>query len=110
VADGDIFFFLLMSSTETGLQGLIRDKTWFSVSTCRSLDACSSRGQSLDDVVALVIDIFWQVRSLLYNYLTDDEQGSVSGRNPIASINEILRDSKFSRDKTTVCYFITSAI
>jgi exocyst complex component 4 len=39
---------------------------------------------------------------LLYDYLTDEEQGSVSGRNPISSINEILRDGKFARDRTKV--------
>lgn len=43
-----------------------------------------------------------QVRTLLYDYLTNEEQGSVSGRNPISSINEILRDGKFARDRTKV--------
>ncbi|KAF8898925.1 exocyst complex component sec8 [Infundibulicybe gibba] len=40
-----------------------------------------------------------EVRALIYDYLTDEEQGSVSGRNPISSINEILREGRFGRDK-----------
>ena len=43
-----------------------------------------------------------QVRVLLSDYITDEEQGAVSGRNPISSINEILRDGRFSRDKAKV--------
>ncbi|KAJ7169705.1 exocyst complex component sec8 [Mycena filopes] len=41
-----------------------------------------------------------EVRTLIYDYLVDENEGSASGRNPISSINEILRESKFSRDKT----------
>ncbi|KAI0801047.1 Sec8 exocyst complex component-specific domain-containing protein [Fomes fomentarius] len=40
-----------------------------------------------------------EVRTLLSDYITDEEQGAVSGRNPISSINEILRDGRFNRDK-----------
>ena len=36
------------------------------------------------------------------DYLTDEEQGSVSGRNPLASINEVLREGKFGRDRSKV--------
>ncbi|KAJ7293405.1 exocyst complex component sec8 [Mycena rebaudengoi] len=45
-----------------------------------------------------------EVRTLIYDYLVDENQGSVSGRNPISSINEILRESKFSRDKTKAVF------
>lgn len=37
---------------------------------------------------------------MLHDYLTDEERGSVAGRNPISSINEILREGKFNRDKS----------
>ncbi|KZT30767.1 hypothetical protein NEOLEDRAFT_1159877 [Neolentinus lepideus HHB14362 ss-1] len=40
-----------------------------------------------------------EMRTLLNDYLNDEEQGSISGRNPISSINEILREQKFQRDK-----------
>ncbi|KAF9015552.1 exocyst complex component sec8 [Cyathus striatus] len=40
-----------------------------------------------------------EVRTLIYDYLTDEQQGSATGRNPISSINEILREGKFPRDK-----------
>ncbi|KAJ7487411.1 exocyst complex component sec8 [Mycena galericulata] len=45
-----------------------------------------------------------EVRTLIYDYLVDENQGAVSGRNPISSINEILRDNKFSRDKTKAVF------
>ncbi|KAF8807754.1 hypothetical protein BYT27DRAFT_7189848 [Phlegmacium glaucopus] len=40
-----------------------------------------------------------EVRTLIQTYLTDEQQGSSSSRNPISSINEILRDGKFNRDR-----------
>ncbi|EIW64251.1 exocyst subunit SEC8 [Trametes versicolor FP-101664 SS1] len=40
-----------------------------------------------------------EVRTLLSDYITDEEQGAISGRNPISSINEVLRDGRFTRDK-----------
>jgi hypothetical protein len=43
-----------------------------------------------------------QVQTLLHDYLTDEEQSSVAGRNPISSINEILREGRFTRDKHKV--------
>lgn len=43
-----------------------------------------------------------QIRTLLHDYLTDEEQSSVAGRNPISSINEILREGRFTRDKQKV--------
>jgi hypothetical protein len=43
-----------------------------------------------------------QVRTLLNDYITDEEQGVVSGRNPISSINEVLREGKYNRDKSKV--------
>ncbi|KDR85374.1 hypothetical protein GALMADRAFT_234199 [Galerina marginata CBS 339.88] len=40
-----------------------------------------------------------EVRTLISDYLTDEQQGSTVGRNPISSINEILRDGKFNRER-----------
>lgn len=45
------------------------------------------------------------MRSLLHDYLTDDQSGTVSSRNPIASVNEVLRAAKTSRDHTKVRLF-----
>src|SRR6266849_4485706 len=45
-----------------------------------------------------------KVRTLIYDYLVDENQGSVSGRNPISSINEILREGRFSRDKSKAVF------
>ncbi|KAG6830294.1 hypothetical protein H0H92_001372 [Tricholoma furcatifolium] len=43
-------------------------------------------------------------RTLIYDYLTDEDQGTVSGRNPISSINEILREGKFTRDRSKAVF------
>lgn len=40
-----------------------------------------------------------EVRTLIQDYLTDEQQGSSANRNPISSINEVLRDGKFNRDR-----------
>ncbi len=40
---------------------------------------------------------------MLNDYLNDEEQGAAGGRNPISSINEVLREGKFSRDRIKVC-------
>ncbi|KAF8578412.1 Sec8 exocyst complex component-specific domain-containing protein [Ramaria rubella] len=41
-----------------------------------------------------------EIRTILYDYLMDEAQGVSSGRNPINSINEILREGRIGRDKT----------
>ena len=48
------------------------------------------------------LNMLLQIRTLLSDHLTDEEQGSVSGRNPLASINEVLREGKFGRDRSKV--------
>ncbi|KAI0375224.1 hypothetical protein BV20DRAFT_1009421 [Pilatotrama ljubarskyi] len=40
-----------------------------------------------------------EVRTLISDYITDEEQGAISGRNPISSINDVLREGRFNRDK-----------
>ncbi|WVW79702.1 hypothetical protein I302_101672 [Kwoniella bestiolae CBS 10118] len=40
-----------------------------------------------------------EVRTLLRTYLTDDSQGSTLDRHPIPTINEVLRDGKWGRDR-----------
>ncbi|KAG7099005.1 hypothetical protein E1B28_000890 [Marasmius oreades] len=51
----------------------------------------------LDDIWSSIQS---EVRTLLYDYLTSEEESNIAGRNPVLSINEILRDGRFSRDKT----------
>lgn len=42
------------------------------------------------------------MRTLIRDYLIDEDQGAGAGRNPISSINEILREGKFTRDRSKV--------
>ncbi|KAI6047781.1 exocyst complex component sec8 [Pisolithus marmoratus] len=50
-----------------------------------------------------------EVRTLLHDYLTDEERSSVAGRNPIASINEVLREGHFTRDKLKAIFRFTDS-
>ncbi|VDB99571.1 unnamed protein product [Peniophora sp. CBMAI 1063] len=63
-------------------------------------DTSGAKPGSLFPLSELWIPIQAEVRTLLYDYVTDEEQGRMSGRNPIASINDVLRDGRFNRDKS----------
>ncbi|KAF8632974.1 hypothetical protein AX15_001571 [Amanita polypyramis BW_CC] len=45
-----------------------------------------------------------EVHNLTRDYLVDEEQGSSSGRHPILSINEALREGKLIRDKNKIIF------
>ncbi|KAF5384828.1 hypothetical protein D9615_001370 [Tricholomella constricta] len=62
-------------------------------------DTSGTKPGSLFPLAEVWTPIQMEVRTLIHDYLTDEDQGSVSGRNPISSINEILREGKFTRDK-----------
>ncbi|KAG5635065.1 hypothetical protein H0H81_012546 [Sphagnurus paluster] len=62
-------------------------------------DSSGTKPGSLFPLAELWAPIQTEVRTLIHDYLTDEDQVSVSGRNPISSINEILREGKFTRDK-----------
>ncbi|WVQ74376.1 hypothetical protein IAR50_003977 [Cryptococcus sp. DSM 104548] len=48
-----------------------------------------------------------EVKSLLSNYLTDDQQGSTLNRHHIMSVNELIRDPKIMRDKSRQMFRFT---
>ncbi|KAI9461755.1 Sec8 exocyst complex component-specific domain-containing protein [Boletus coccyginus] len=50
-------------------------------------------------IVDVWLPIQAEVRTLLNDYLTDEERSAVTGRNPITSINEVLREGRFTRDR-----------
>jgi len=41
-----------------------------------------------------------EIRTLLYDYVTGSGQGMTSGRNPISSISDVLREGRNNRDKS----------
>ena len=53
-------------------------------------------------MITLLKGVIVQVRTLLQDYITDEEKGTVSSRNPIVSINEVLREGRYHRDKSKV--------
>ncbi|KAG2159664.1 Sec8 exocyst complex component-specific domain-containing protein [Suillus bovinus] len=62
-------------------------------------DSSGAKPGALFPLADVWLPVQAEVRTLLHDYLTDEEQGSVAGRNPISSINEVLREGRFTRDK-----------
>ncbi|KAI0322694.1 Sec8 exocyst complex component-specific domain-containing protein [Amylostereum chailletii] len=63
-------------------------------------DSSGAKPGSLFPLSEIWTPIQAEVRTLLYDYVTDEEQSAISSRNPISSINDILREGKFNRDKS----------
>ncbi|KZT02404.1 uncharacterized protein LAESUDRAFT_730147 [Laetiporus sulphureus 93-53] len=63
-------------------------------------DSSGTKPGSLFPLAEVWMPVQAEVRTLIGDYVTDEEQGTVSGRNPMSSINEVLREGKFNRDKT----------
>ncbi|KIR32052.1 exocyst complex component 4 [Cryptococcus deuterogattii MMRL2647] len=64
-------------------------------------DSTTPKGSSINiPVLEMWRPVQQEIRTLLSNYLSDDRPGSRLDRNPILSINEVLRDPKVSRDKS----------
>jgi exocyst complex component 4 len=62
-------------------------------------DASGTKLGALFPISEIWVAVQAEIRGLLHDYLTSEEQ-SIVARNPISSINEILRENKFSRDKS----------
>ncbi|KAJ9101966.1 hypothetical protein QFC20_005115 [Naganishia adeliensis] len=45
-----------------------------------------------------------EVRTLMHDYLTDQDRGSDANSKPLTSVNEVLRDSKLARDRHKVVF------
>ncbi|KAH7910695.1 Sec8 exocyst complex component-specific domain-containing protein [Hygrophoropsis aurantiaca] len=67
-------------------------------------DSSGARPGALFPLTEAWLPIQAEIRTLLHDYLTDEEQSSVTGRNPISSINEVLRDGRFTRDKSKTVF------
>ncbi|KAI1789788.1 Sec8 exocyst complex component-specific domain-containing protein [Ganoderma leucocontextum] len=62
-------------------------------------DSSGTKPGALFPLEEVWVPVQAEVRTLLSDYITDEEQGAISGRNPISSINEILREGRFNRDR-----------
>ncbi|OCH94713.1 hypothetical protein OBBRIDRAFT_769063 [Obba rivulosa] len=96
------FFWTLYSKLEAVAQGLrVVYEVANRIGSRRDFkDSSGAKPGSLFPLAELWMPVQAEVRTLLSDYINDEEQGTVTGRNPISSINEVLRESKFSRDKT----------
>ncbi|KAH8099379.1 Sec8 exocyst complex component-specific domain-containing protein [Cristinia sonorae] len=62
-------------------------------------DSTGAKPGSLFPLAEIWAPVQAEIRTLLNDYITDEEQGAVSGRNPISSINEVLREGKYNRER-----------
>ncbi|KAI0249495.1 Sec8 exocyst complex component-specific domain-containing protein [Lactifluus subvellereus] len=62
-------------------------------------DSSGTKPGALFPLAEIWMPVQAEVRVLVNDYLTDEEQGVMSGRNPISSINDVLREGRFSRDR-----------
>ncbi|KAI9513074.1 Sec8 exocyst complex component-specific domain-containing protein [Russula earlei] len=63
-------------------------------------DSSGTRPGALFPLSEIWMPVQAEVRRLVHDYLTDEEQGVMSGRNPVSSINDVLREGRFSRDRS----------
>ncbi|KAF8445773.1 Sec8 exocyst complex component-specific domain-containing protein [Boletus edulis BED1] len=62
-------------------------------------DSSGAKPGTFFPIADVWLSIQAEVRILLNDYLTDEERSAVAGRNPITSINEVLREGRFTRDR-----------
>jgi exocyst complex component 4 len=74
------------------------------ISASSTMQHKASGGGSAVAIAADVVEIWKpiqaEVRTLLRDYLTSEDSSLASTRNPIASVNDVLRDGKTQRDRT----------
>ncbi|KZT75066.1 hypothetical protein DAEQUDRAFT_742424 [Daedalea quercina L-15889] len=95
------FFWTLYSKLDAITQGLrVVYEVSNRIGSRRNFtDSSGAKPGSLFPLAEVWMPIQAEVRTLISDYVTDEEQGTVSGRNPISSINEVLREGKFNRDR-----------
>ncbi|KAF9076098.1 Sec8 exocyst complex component-specific domain-containing protein [Rhodocollybia butyracea] len=96
------FFWTLYSKMDAVAQGLrVIYEVANRIGSRRDFkDSAGTKPGTLFPLVDIWLSIQVEMKTLIYDYLTNEDEGIMSGRNPISSINEILRDGRFSRDKT----------
>ncbi|KAK4705054.1 exocyst complex component 4, partial [Phenoliferia sp. Uapishka_3] len=70
----------------------------------------TSSGNILFSLLEVWKPVQQEVRALLHDYLTDDQSGTVTSRNPIVSVNEVLRLAKPRDNSKQIFKFADSDI
>ncbi|KIK70793.1 hypothetical protein GYMLUDRAFT_32854 [Collybiopsis luxurians FD-317 M1] len=96
------FFWTLYSKMDAVAQGLrVIYEVANRIGSRRDFkDSTGTKPGMLFPLVDIWVSIQAEMKTLVYDYLTNEDEGVMSGRNPISSINEILREGRFSRDRT----------
>ncbi|KAK7468709.1 exocyst subunit [Stygiomarasmius scandens] len=67
-------------------------------------DSSGTKPGALFSLTDIWISVQAEIKTLIYDYLTSEEEGNLTGRNPISSINEVLREGRFTRDRNKTIY------
>ncbi|KAK0506252.1 exocyst complex component sec8 [Armillaria luteobubalina] len=96
------FFWTLYSKMDAVAQGLrVIYEVANRIGSRRDFkDAAGTKPGALFPLADIWMSVQSEIRTLTSDYLTNEEQGAASGRNPVSSINEILREGRYSRDRT----------
>ncbi|KAK0465001.1 exocyst complex component sec8 [Desarmillaria tabescens] len=96
------FFWTLYSKMDAVAQGLrVIYEVANRIGSRRDFkDSAGTKPGALFPLADIWMSVQSEIRTLISDYLTNEEQGAASGRNPVSSINEILREGRYSRDKT----------
>lgn len=96
------FFWTLYSKMDAVAQGLrVIYEVANRIGSRRDFkDAAGTKPGALFPLTDIWMSVQSEIRTLTSDYLTNEEQGAASGRNPVSSINEILREGRYSRDRT----------
>ncbi|GAW04404.1 sec8 exocyst complex component specific domain-containing protein [Lentinula edodes] len=96
------FFWTLYSKVDAVSQGLrVIYEVANRIGSRREFkDSTGTKPGTLFPLVDIWISIQAEMKTLVYDYLTNEDEGVTSGRNPISSINDTLREGRFSRDRT----------
>ncbi|KAL8293460.1 hypothetical protein RQP46_000161 [Phenoliferia psychrophenolica] len=70
----------------------------------------TSSGNLLFSLIEVWKPVQHEVRALLHDYLTDDQSGTVTSRNPIVSVNEVLRLARARDNSKQIFKFADSDV
>ncbi|PFH54828.1 hypothetical protein AMATHDRAFT_134263 [Amanita thiersii Skay4041] len=103
------FFWTLYSKLDAVVQGLrVISEVANRIGSRRDFrDSSGTKPGALFPLDEVWNSIQVEVHNLIRDYLTDEEKGSATGRHPILSINEVLREGKLVRDKAKKVFRFT---
>ncbi|KAG8889462.1 hypothetical protein FRB98_004147 [Tulasnella sp. 332] len=98
------FFWTLYSKLDAVVQGLtvlyeVSNRVGSTMQRRDFKDSSGGKAGTLFPLLEIWDPMQTEIRTLLRDYLVDQDQGATSGRRPIISINDVLKDGRSGRDR-----------